>query len=139
MPGRKLGLKSNIPMFKTFIPANDNGPLIMIIFTKLVSLLSLSVCHRTYACPAYNVLGDHSVVFKDSWHADATNIILKGYIYADLNWNGVHFIPVCFASVNVECWDELKTQQIGYTGSLNHSVFVRQDCRLHTILITNLS
>ncbi|KIK22998.1 hypothetical protein PISMIDRAFT_11255 [Pisolithus microcarpus 441] len=113
----KLGLLTDVPMFKTAIPGSDDGSPLSVIFTILDILSSTPTCHGTCACPTYDPSGDCMVFFKDSWHVNGPDMIPKGKIYVELDRNGIPHVPTCLASGDVQCWPKQEMQMMKYAES----------------------
>ncbi|KAI6013135.1 hypothetical protein BKA83DRAFT_4063633, partial [Pisolithus microcarpus] len=113
----KLGLLTDMPMFKTAIPGSDDGSPLSVIFTILDVLSSTPACHGTHTCPMYDPSGDCVVFFKDSWCVNGPDMIPEGKIYVELNRNSIPHVPTCLASGNVQCWLEQETQMMKYAES----------------------
>jgi Fungal protein kinase len=107
-----LGLKSDVPMFKTSVQTTQDSGSSTVVFAQPPCKPTLPIGRATRACPAYEVSGDRLVFFKDSWRLAIDDIIPEGIIYAALEKNGVSFVPKCLASGDVECWDEQRNQTL---------------------------
>ncbi|KAI6043156.1 hypothetical protein EDC04DRAFT_2563064, partial [Pisolithus marmoratus] len=99
----KLGLLTDMPMFKTAIPRSDDSSPLSVIFIIPDILPSTPTCCGTHACPTYDPSGDHVVFFRDSWCLNSPDMIPKGEIYVELNRNHIPSVPTCLTSSDIQC------------------------------------
>ncbi|KAG1878998.1 hypothetical protein F4604DRAFT_1923685 [Suillus subluteus] len=135
----RLKLPDSTRMFKVSIPVVDGSGMLTLIIPQPVAYGIPPVGRGTRTCPAYDILNDKVVMFKDSWRVTLPDVLPEGETYKLLKSHGVHNIATCVAFHDVP---RSITQQITQTFRFSRSAWARPMLKitLHTLhrLVLNI-